>query len=197
MKRPLDSFEETRELLRSAKPGGDASLERLVAKYGRTLLHSVREMLGKQARAFADSEDLLQELFVDVVRAYDPEHFSSEEEFLRWARHLARNNVRDAARRARLRAMERFVSSIVTVVDDDSGGDGPYSRVSRAEMRVLLGKALASLPDEMRRAIELRAEKGLAWADIAAELDRPSPEAARALHARGLARLTTELRRLA
>ena len=63
---------------------------------------------------------------VDIVRSFEPDRFETEEEFLVWARQVARNNVRDAARReaayeAEIAAWETNAVALAAALNSQKG----------------------------------------------------------------------------
>jgi RNA polymerase sigma factor (sigma-70 family) len=69
----------------------------------------------------------------------------------------------------------------------------PSQRAMRSENKEILDECLAELPVDLREVILLRDYAGASWKHIAAELNRPSPDAARKQHERALAALRSEL----
>ena len=71
--------------------------------------------------------------------------------------------------------------------------DTPSQSASRQEQVDLLLEALAELPDDKQRVVELRDFEGLSFAEIARAMGR-SENAVQLLHTRALARLAGILR---
>jgi len=105
---------------------------------------------------------------------------------LPWLLGIARNVLRDSAKRDRIetRARERLGLSL-----DLAGEDGGYAAVEdRLSPRTALQAALSSLPSHERDAVALRVVEELPYAEVADRL-RIRPAAARLRVSRGLRRL--------
>ena len=184
-------FRVTIRLIKDAQDGDSKALGRLCERYQDRFLERIRAMLGHEVRGFAQSVDLLQDLFVDLVRDFDRFEIRDDEAFLRWAVRVARNNIRDLARRQRYRRMEELAQS--AVFEPRAGHEAPRTpadEADRSEKVDLLREALQRLPADYRRVIELRDFDGLPYSKVAELLDRPSEAAAQMLYGRALARLT-------
>lgn len=195
MNRSRDPFEETGRLLQQAKQGDRASLSSLIRQYEEPLLGRVRKMMGTKLRQLDDSRDVLQDLFLDILKDYDPEKIRTEEEFLRWAAVVVRNNIHDAGRRARARGMERLTSSILGRGLPDRAARDPGSATIQRDEQSSVESALRELPEHYRRVIELRDIEQLSYKEVARELGDSSESAARKLYVKALARLTTVVSR--
>ena len=183
-------FRETLTLIRDARAGDAEALSNLFARYQDRLLARVRGLIGHEARAFAQSTDILQDLFVELIRDFDRFELRDDDAFLKWAVQVARNNVRDLARRCRLRRAEKLATSIVEGAGRDRDkGDTPADRAIAAERIRRLEAALAELPEDYRTVVELRNLERLSYREIAERLDRPTEGAVQMLHARAMARL--------
>lgn len=189
-----DAFETTRDLLQAARKGDQAAISQIVQRYGGHLLQRIRGMMSPRLRRFAESQDLMQELFLDLVPALAKAPVDDEASFLRWATFIARNNVRDQARRRRRRELVQL--------DTSFGGTSPRRAETLAEPERAaaladdierLEAALDSLGTEYRRVVELRSLERLDYNEIARELGRPSAAAARQLYCRAMARLTEKM----
>jgi RNA polymerase sigma-70 factor (ECF subfamily) len=136
--------------------------------------------------------DLLQELFLEVIRDLGSFEVRSEASFLRWASVIARNNIRDRLRRRRESSLESFPE--LNPEERESHLDpSPSTVVSRQEEAEDLRRALKRLPGDYRDVIRLRDFDGLPYRQIARLLGRPSENAVQMLHHRALARLLKEM----
>jgi RNA polymerase sigma-70 factor (ECF subfamily) len=107
---------------------------------------------------------------------------------LPWLHGIAANVLRESVRRDRIetRARERLGLPL------NLGGDDAFSAVdTRLSPRRCLSRALRELPDEQRRAVELRVLEGLPYREIARRLSI-RPAAARLRVSRALRRLAIE-----
>ena len=135
--------------------------------------------LGNRDRA----EDAAQQIFMRAMEAVD--RYQEAGRFRSWLFTIAHNVVADE-----LRGLPQGVPDLDLSAAIDPAAGPEADALAAAEQRVLRA-ALALLPDDQRRAIELRLA-GLTGREIAAELGR-SHEAVKMLQQRALARLRTEL----
>jgi RNA polymerase sigma-70 factor (ECF subfamily) len=189
-----ESFAETVELIRSARGGDSEAIGAMVARYRKPLLERIRVMMGAQARGAADSNDFLQDLFIEVVRDFENLERCDERSFLRWATCIARNNIRDSLRRRRERAIGDFASSIDwRPADGAEGRTPPPDAAAHQEQVDRLVDALAEVPEDYRLVIELRHFESLSFAEVGRRMAR-SENAVQILHHRALIRLGGLLR---
>jgi RNA polymerase sigma-70 factor (ECF subfamily) len=135
--------------------------------------------LGSRDRA----EDAVHQIFVRAMEAVD--RYQEAGRFRSWLFTIAHNVVADE-----LRARLRGVTDLDLVITIDPAA-GPEADALAASERRALASALALLPDDQRRAMELRLA-GLTGREIAHELGR-SHEAAKMLQQRALTRLRVEM----
>ncbi len=179
------AFRETTELVRRAKGGDSAALRGLLDRYSPRLQERIRSMLGPRARRRAESSDFLQEVFVEILEGFDRFAPRDDEAFMRWAAQIARNTIRDEARRPGERAVDLHAER-----DPERGGtrDTP-SNISMGKERAERVRAvLETMPDDLATVIRLRDFEGLSYAEVGRRMDR-TENAAQLLHARALAQL--------
>jgi RNA polymerase sigma-70 factor (ECF subfamily) len=110
---------------------------------------------------------------------------------LAYLRTIILNRIRDAARRTKTRG-------VPDDIDDHeiaSSADSPYDQFVARTTRAHYEAALAQLADDQREGIVLRVELNLQWDEIAHELGKNSPDAARVFVSRALIRLAEEMNR--
>lgn len=184
-----DPFRETTTLLQSAKNGDREAMSQLLEKYEKKLLGRIRHLMGPKIREFAQSGDCLQDVFVAVVGEIHRYSVTTEEDFLRWATHIARNRLRYLARRQRIRRMEAFSSRIAAGLGKDGRSPGPATQAGQKDDFVMVTRAMEKLSAEYRQVIELRVMDSLSYDEIAQELGRSRPATVRVLYSRAMARL--------
>jgi RNA polymerase sigma-70 factor (ECF subfamily) len=183
-------LEATATLLARIRAGDAAAREALCARFLPLLRRWGRGRLPQGVRDLAETDDLVQ---VALLRALDHvEEFEARREgaFLAYLRHILMNLVRDQIRGHRRRPGRDSL--------DDPDAAEPASLVEQAvgfETLATYERALASLPEEHREAVLLRIEFGYTFEEVAAALGSPSPDAARMMVTRALARLAAEMRR--
>lgn len=149
----------------------DGELEELLVANFARLLARVRMVLGPRSRRAADSVDHLQEVFVEVLRDSQRFNIRDEEHLVRHVAAIARNNIRDAARRQREQGFQSVAMSWLdpTACDD---GTSPQSHIGRREQNALLAHALHNLSGEDRRIVQMRGLEHKRFAEIALVLGR-------------------------
>lgn len=181
------------ELILRAQRGDPSSFEGLVDEFAGRVYGFVFRTTGSRH----DAEDLMQEVFVRVVRMIGA--YQHDGRFEAWLFRIAANLVRDRLRR--IRRAPRIVAGSEAL--EDGGGDSAVSAGSAREPAdgsapedgllladdvQALNAALAALPEPEREVVTLRHFSQLPFKEIAALLECPVGTALARAH-RGLARL--------
>jgi RNA polymerase sigma-70 factor (ECF subfamily) len=161
-------------------PEADADREamRRVAAGDRAALRGLYERLARRVQALgvhllkdaAEAEDLVQETFVEVWRRreeYDP----AKSQVVHWVLMMARSRAL-----GRLRAREsarRRDDAAAAEAGDAVEAPRALRAVEAREAREQVGAALAALPEEQRRCIELAYYEGLSQSEIAEAMHEP------------------------
>jgi RNA polymerase sigma-70 factor (ECF subfamily) len=171
--------------------------EPLIEKYRAYLRLLARVRLDRRLRGKLDPSDLVQQTLLKAHQAMDQFRGLGEAERAAWLRKILANTIADEARRfsrsKRDAAMER---SLVASLDESSvrleawladDRSSPSQHAMRHEQILLLADAMAAMPEDQRRAIELHHLRGGSLAEVAAELGRSKASVAgllrRGLHA--------------
>jgi RNA polymerase sigma-70 factor (ECF subfamily) len=185
--------------MRSTAQGEIRSIE----NYRDYLLLLARLQVGSRPRAKLDASDVVQQAILQAHEKREQFRGGTEGEWLAWLRAILANALAAAARRFDTQArdpgrersleteLERSSSRIeVLLVADQTS---PSERAVRGEELLRLAHAVARLPEDQRRVVELHYLKGLAVADVADQIGRTRPAAVGLLF-RGLRRLRELLR---
>jgi RNA polymerase sigma-70 factor, ECF subfamily len=176
---------------------------RSIEDYRDYLVLLVRLQLGTRLRAKVDASDIVQQAILQAHQNRDQFRGGTEGEWLAWLRAILANALAAAARRFDTQArdpgrerslegeLERSSSRLESLLVADQ--TSPSERAVRGEELVRLAHAIAELPQEQRRVVELHYLKGLAVADVAEQIGRTRPAAVGLLF-RGLKRLRELLR---
>jgi RNA polymerase sigma-70 factor (ECF subfamily) len=181
-------------------PDGDALAQRLEA-FRSYLMLLARSRIDDRLRGTLDPADLVQQT---LLRAYQRrDQFRGDDDACRaaWLRTLLARTLIDAGRRlgrgqgagwersleAALEQSSARLEAILAADETSVGG-----RAERNERLLRLAAALARLPDDQRRAVELRHLHGRSLGVIAAEMGR-SAAAVAGLLQRGLRALREDL----
>lgn len=140
-----------------------------------------------------DAEDLLQEVFVRLVRTID--RYEHDGRFEAWLFRIATNLVRDRIRKAQRRgelnsssnSYEADATNQLANLSDDKAVS-PDDQLRLREEVDELQQALDDLPDAEREVICLRHFSGLSFKEVAEAMGTPIGTALARAH-RGLARL--------
>jgi RNA polymerase sigma factor (sigma-70 family) len=177
---------ETTRLVRLTLGGDSAAFEQIILRYQTRVMNLAARFLGTRD----DARDVAQEVF---LRAFKYLHRLDVQKPLEpWLMRITVNVCRDAAR-SRQRRRDTFLE-IETPETIDQSAD-PYAGLARKQERVMLQRALASLPAKERLAIVLRDVEGRSTSEVASIL-QSSETTVRSQVSRGRLRLKTAIDRL-
>lgn len=177
-------FSTTLVLVRSARAGDEASLDRLFERY----LPRVRELaarkLGRELAGFVEIDDVVQQSMIDAFQGIGGFSDDSESEFVRWIARIVQNNVRDLSRRLQVRKgvvplADREGSSAVGAPPAVSREPSPTQMARTSELEEIQQRALRALHPRYRAVILLREMRGLSTEQVARELGYARPETVR------------------
>lgn len=162
------------------------------------LLLLARLHLGDQLRAKFDPSDMVQQTLLEAHGKLAQFRGKTEAEMAAWLRKMLSCTIADAirafGRAKRDAAQER---SLEAALQDSSARieawltadqSSPSQQAVKQEQLLFLSEALAQLPEDQRRAVELKHFQGFSVADIAQRLGR-SETAVGGLLRRGMTRL--------
>lgn len=180
--------ETTVSLLRRAKSGDRNAIDRLCERYRPRLVRWAAGRLSPAARNGLDTDDLVQEALLATVErldSFEPRHGGALQAYLY---KVLRHRLYDASSRARSRLQEAQTGS-----EPVDSSPSPLERLIGRDTLQRYESALERLKDDDRAAIVMKVEWGFSHAEIAAELGKPSPDAARMTVNRALVRLAREM----
>ena len=177
-----------------AAEGQGLALER----FRHYLLLLARIHLGDQLQAKLDPSDVVQQTMLEAHRKQTQFRGKSEAELAAWLRQMLAYSIADALRAfvrakrdaAQERSLEAALENSSSHLDAWLAADqsSPSQRAVRQEQLLQLAEALAQLPEDQRRAVELKDLQSFSVAAIAQRLGR-SETAVGGLLRRGMTKL--------
>jgi len=157
------------ELMMQFQQGNVHAFELLFEQYRVPVFNFLYRMLNRQTDA---AEDLLQEVFVKVIRAKD--FYEPRARFSTWLFSIARNHCLNFIKSRRYRQREETLSFNELQGESSPAllaalpADGDARReLERREILEILGAAIDSLPDAYKEAFLLHAVQGFSHEEIA------------------------------
>jgi len=185
------------DVIERAQRRDPAAFETLIETYSRRVYGFLYRLTGHRDEA----DDLLQEVFVRVVRTIG--EYEHDGRFEAWLFRIAMNLARDRVRRVRKSPQVR-IADVQSADREDTGVEllerspvdqpGPEETVALSEQIDRLQQALGELSPAEREVILLRYFSDMPFSDIARVMDTPLGTALARAH-RGLRRLRDILER--
>lgn len=159
------------ELVRRAQRGERGAFDLLVLRYQ----HRVVKLVARLLRDPTEAEDVAQDAFVKAYRALGS--FRGDSAFYTWlyriAINTAKNHLVSRARRPRgvdidAEDAEHFASA--SALRDLAG---PENILMTEQLRAVIERAIAALPEDLRTALSLREFDGLSYEEIADAMQCP------------------------
>ena len=178
----------TMTLLDQAKDGSEDARETLYRRYLPRLRRWARGRLDGRARGLLATDDIVQDVLVRTlhrVDEFDPKHSGA---FLAYMRLSLKNRLMEAARHAQWQSVPEPIDTEVPASDPS-----PFRNALENELVARFDQALERLTAVEQAAVVARLELGMSYDEIARELGKPSPDAARMTVNRAVARLSQEM----
>lgn len=185
-------------LIDRARGRDEGALEQLLNANTQRLLESVRAELGERLRQRLESQDVMQQVYLDALRDIERFENRGDDAFFQWLRRIAINRICDADRRGfqaakrkgevRVADLGRNASLVGLFEAVRAPGARPSMAAGFGEEVAMLERALARLSEDHRTVIELRYLRQLNVAETAARMEK-TERAVRGLCVRALIRL--------
>jgi RNA polymerase sigma-70 factor (ECF subfamily) len=195
-----DANLDTAQWLPAARAGSSEALGQVLETCRGYLLLIAQQELDTALQAKGGASDLVQQTFLEAQRDFTGFHGTTHAALLAWMRQLLINNLanfrrdfhRDKRRVTREIALPSGNSSRRRGGGLDAGSATPSVEMMRNEQTEALERALAKLPEDYRRVIQLRYREERSFEAIAKLMQR-SQNAVRKLWSRAIERLQQEL----
>ena len=161
-----------RQLVERAQRGDKQAFSLLVEKYQRKLAR----LLSRFIRDPAEVEDVTQEAFIKAYRALPA--FRGDSAFYTWLYRIGINTAKNY-----LMAMGRRAPTSTEVEAEEAEGfeegeqlrdiNTPESLLLSNEIAETVNATIEKLPEELRKAIQMREIEGMSYEDIAQAMDCP------------------------
>lgn len=162
------------DLVELAKSGDDTAFPELVKRYSRRILRVARNITNHEE----DSEDVLQETFMKAYTHLDG--FQGNSKFYTWLVRIAMNESLMKLRKRKTGKLvsldEELNTGEDTIVREIAVWEGnPEDTYSQEELREILDKTIASLPEGFRTVFMLRDVEELSTEETADALELSIP----------------------
>ncbi|MGK4003044.1 sigma-70 family RNA polymerase sigma factor [Sorangium sp. So ce1036] len=161
---PVTEPDDVGECIRRFQSGDPAAFAEIFRRYRRDVARLVFRMLGPNA----DTEDVIQEVFIQVHRSL--KDFRGQSKFSTWLHRVTVNAVLMARRAARSRPVLAGEPSVDLEVDRGMLPDEDAARARRIDA---FRRVIARLPEKKRIVYVLHELEGIAPAEIAEIVDAP------------------------
>ena len=161
---PTDAID---TLIASCLGGDQTAWEEIVRQHRRKVFNIAYKFTGRHAEA----EDLTQDVFLKIFKSLHT--FDRRANFQTWLVSVSRNLCIDHYRSVRKEreTIDRDVDA--GELTPAAPGQNAYQALEQADRVELLRKAMAKLPDSLRKAVVMRDLKELSYQEIADQLNLP------------------------
>jgi RNA polymerase sigma-70 factor (ECF subfamily) len=173
------------DVVERVRAGDAAAFRVLVERYqGRAYRLALRVLRDEEA-----ARDVVQDALLKAYGSLD--RFEGRSAFYTWLYRIVMNLCLDRKRRDHSDrevewdesvAESSFDVAAAGVALSDTSERGPEDEAARGELRDLVARAIASLPDDARRTLQLREIDGLSYQEIAEALSIPKGTVMSRLH---------------
>lgn len=185
----------TAALVARAQAGDDEAYDRLFALASDRVRLFVRLRLGPGLRARVDTDDVLQEAYLEAHKAFGRFRYRDEGAFTRWLCRIVENRIRNLSdhHRAKKRTPPPGMARVSRILHRlHASATGPVTALTRKEATGRLVEGVDALEDDEREVLLLRYFQGRTIDEIA-HLTGRSPTTTRRLLGKAAAALGARL----
>jgi RNA polymerase sigma-70 factor (ECF subfamily) len=184
------SHSRTLHLLDLALSGDQVAMSELLARHKGRVLRIVRARLGPQLRQFMESQDIVQEVFLQALQSIPQIEATDEAKLLQWLSGIVENTLRVRATyhgaMKRTTSFEPFDPGTSIPLRAEPGAEDDLITREREE---LVDHALNQLPKEQREVFVMRHYMGHSFQRIAESMEGATANQVRMTYRRARARL--------
>lgn len=167
----MDTADSDQQLIAKVQKGDSRAFDLLVLKYQ----HKIMGLISRYVHDADEVQDVAQEAFIKAYRALPG--FRGDSAFYTWLYRIAINTAKN-----HLVSRSRRPPGTDIEVEEAEYFDGgsalreienPENALLGEELRAVVERAMADLPDELRTAVTLRELDGLSYEDIAEIMNCP------------------------
>jgi RNA polymerase sigma-70 factor (ECF subfamily) len=177
-------------LLARAQAGDRDALDDLLRRYLPRLKRWIGGRLPRHHRGLNDTEDLVQETLINVLRVLPDFEIRHEAGLQAYLRHAVWNRLRQEIRRWTDRPVGAQLDESLSATEPS-----PLELAIGQQAIERYEAALEELDEDERSAIVLRLEFGHSYPELAMMLEKRTPDAARKIVERALPKLAESMRR--
>ena len=163
-----DSNDEDLALMARIAEGDEGAFGLLVAKHQRAVIGTV----GKMTNHSADTEDIAQQVFIRLWKAAP--RYTPSAKFTTYLFTITRNLVFNETRKRSLRkehSLETQEDNWHSTISDETPASRPDEALEQHELKEIVDRAIAALPEKQRLAVILRRYEQMPYEEIALVLD--------------------------
>jgi RNA polymerase sigma-70 factor (ECF subfamily) len=177
------------ELIARCLSGDQQAWEAIVRQHRRKVFNLAYKFVGRHDEA----EDLTQDIFLKIFKALHT--FDRRANFQTWLISISRNLCIDHYRSVRKERQTIARDVDASELSPATKERGPLAQLEQIDLKDLIRRALAALPESLRTAVEMRDLREYSYQEIADELHLPEGTVKSRIN-RGRLELARQLRKL-
>ena len=163
-----DANEKDVALMALVARGDESAFARLVEKHQQAVLGTIAKMTNQSP----DTEDIAQQVFIRLWKS--AKRYQPTAKFTTFLFTITRNLVFNASRqktRRKTHSLEQQEDESYRTAEDQSTSARPDDNLAQQELREIVDRAIASLPEKQRLAVILRRYEQMPYEEIASVLE--------------------------